>query len=282
MEKGEGGLSPVFAKTLTPNTSSRGAIRKKRARPSQPLLLAASAMAASSSSSSLAAPSQWVDERAKAEATRLEGLGQKALVLSVTGMSVAVPEGAVVAALMQGGAAAGAAAGARTTGGGSQEGEDEAAASAGSGADAAAGAGAGAAAAGAGATSPSSGDKKGGKKKAAASSSSFSSSGGSGKKQAAVQPTNRVVFDTSFDFDKVKQILVSPAVNCEPLPGYRCANVVLLTHSSPVALLFPYVWNPTAASAFGVQGNDLARWCFVNRAGKESTHVVKDGFADVR
>lgn len=82
--------------------------------------------------------------------------------------------------------------------------------------------------------------------------------------------TNRVQFSTTFNFDSVAQVMVSPSVPCEAKPGYKYCHVVLL-NNSPVAMMFGYVHEGGSEYA----DNDLSRWDFVNKAGKHSMHIVQ-------
>lgn len=87
--------------------------------------------------------------------------------------------------------------------------------------------------------------------------------------------TNRIEFGTTYNFDAVKQILTSPSIPCQEKSGYRYCHVVLLTSTSPVALIFGYVWDNKLYN-----DNNLSRWCFINKQGLESYHIV-DGYEDI-
>lgn len=86
---------------------------------------------------------------------------------------------------------------------------------------------------------------------------------------------NRAEVDTAFDFDRVKQLMVSDPVPCPVKAGYSFVHVVLTVESrtSP-PLLLGYLYDG------GVAGNDLRSWLFVNKTGRASRHRV-DEFAEV-
>jgi hypothetical protein len=80
---------------------------------------------------------------------------------------------------------------------------------------------------------------------------------------------NRVEVGTAFDFERVIQIMLSPARACEAKPGYQYVNVVLVT-SSPVLLILPYLYDRAAQA-----DNDLHHWLFVNNKGQRARHEVR-------
>ena len=88
--------------------------------------------------------------------------------------------------------------------------------------------------------------------------------------------TNRIEFGTNYNFDQIKQILTSPSIPCDSKPGYRYCHIILLTNTSPVALVFGYIWNNTLYN-----DNTLNRWLFINKLGKESLHIVNE-YQDIK
>lgn len=86
---------------------------------------------------------------------------------------------------------------------------------------------------------------------------------------------NRAEVDTAFDFDRVKQLMVSEPVPCPVKAGYSFVHVVLTVESraSP-PLLLAYLYDTS------IPGNDLRSWLFVNKTGRSSRHRV-DEFAEV-
>ena len=86
---------------------------------------------------------------------------------------------------------------------------------------------------------------------------------------------NRVEANTSYDFDQVKQLLLSDAVPCPCKPGYFYRNLVLFTGSIP--LLMPYLYEESAA-------NTLNEWWIVNNKLDRSHHRVEQfhNVADLR
>jgi hypothetical protein len=94
-----------------------------------------------------------------------------------------------------------------------------------------------------------------------------------GKVQREV--VNRVECATAFNFDRVRQVLLSPPCPCPLKAGYSMLHVVL-TIDSPTALplLLGYMYDTS------VPGNDLRSWLFVNKLGATSRHRV-DELADV-
>jgi hypothetical protein len=80
---------------------------------------------------------------------------------------------------------------------------------------------------------------------------------------------NRIEAATAFDFNRVRQIMLSPATPCPVKAGYSMLNVIL-TIDSPTALplLLGYLYDAS------VPGNDLRSWLFVNKLGLTSRHQV--------
>ena len=78
---------------------------------------------------------------------------------------------------------------------------------------------------------------------------------------------NRVEVDTGFNFDTVKQILLSPPTSIPVKAGYSLRFVVLST-GKPIVLLLPYVFED------GLAGNAFKHWEFVNSDLKSSRHQV--------
>lgn len=93
--------------------------------------------------------------------------------------------------------------------------------------------------------------------------------------QTAVSSTintvwNHVEFKTSFDFSRVRQILLGPSVPCLLKPGYKGVLTVLVT-DSPVPMLFAYLYDAA------VEENDLRNWVFINAA-QERVRFQVDAF----
>jgi hypothetical protein len=74
--------------------------------------------------------------------------------------------------------------------------------------------------------------------------------------------------DTAFDFDKVKQIMVSDTVVCPVKENYMYVNVLCFT-AQPLPLILPYLY-------FNSGKNTLRDWLFVNNKMVESRHQVKE------
>jgi hypothetical protein len=100
---------------------------------------------------------------------------------------------------------------------------------------------------------------------------------------------NRVELDTTYDFAKIKTVLVSEPRAC-PIAsreGWKFVHVVLLSRG-PVGLLLPYLYNPRLHEFVGERGdpsprapNDLRSWLFVNSRLESTRHEV-DALEDVR
>jgi hypothetical protein len=69
---------------------------------------------------------------------------------------------------------------------------------------------------------------------------------------------NHVEFKTAFDFARVKQLLLGPAMACPIKEGHSAVLAVLLT-DSPMPLLFAYIFPEN-------RENTLQNWVFVNSA----------------
>ena len=106
-----------------------------------------------------------------------------------------------------------------------------------------------------------------------------------GPKKGDVCVVNRVECRTAFDFNRVHQVLVSPAIPCPHKRGFNYVNVILFagtkssaattttssggvgagggadkgaTRASPVAMLVPYLYDA------GIPGNELTEWVLIN------------------
>ena len=78
---------------------------------------------------------------------------------------------------------------------------------------------------------------------------------------------NRVEVDTGFNFDTVKQILLSDPIPVPCKPGYALRHLVLST-GKPLVVLLPYVYDTT------VSKNSFGLWEFQNNKAQASTHQV--------
>lgn len=79
---------------------------------------------------------------------------------------------------------------------------------------------------------------------------------------------NRVEVDTTFDFTKVRMLLVSTPSTCWEKPGFAYVNLVLFTEK-PVPLLLPYLYQRDLQP-----DNDLRQWVFINKKGERARHEV--------
>mmetsp|Transcript_22067 Transcript_22067/g.86786 ORF Transcript_22067/g.86786 Transcript_22067/m.86786 type:complete len:204 (-) Transcript_22067:203-814(-) len=80
--------------------------------------------------------------------------------------------------------------------------------------------------------------------------------------------TNVITIDTNFDFELIRQLVVSAEPQrCEPKPELMYVNVACFTEK-PLPLLLPFVYKPEPA-------NRLDRWCFINATGARALHVVE-------
>lgn len=86
-----------------------------------------------------------------------------------------------------------------------------------------------------------------------------------GKKNVIV---NRLEIDTGFDFDKVKQILLSPPIPCPVKPNFSMVFCVLLTEK-PLPMIVPYMFDVTTRLNF------LREWVFINSRLKKSRHSIQ-------
>ncbi|EPY50532.1 hypothetical protein SPOG_01288 [Schizosaccharomyces cryophilus OY26] len=96
---------------------------------------------------------------------------------------------------------------------------------------------------------------------------------------------NRIELKTSFDFNHVHQILLSPV---QPYPynsNLKFLYLVILT-SLPHPMLIPYLFAPKVVGknllprADGLIENTLKRWIFINEKLQRADHVVRE-FQDV-
>ena len=79
---------------------------------------------------------------------------------------------------------------------------------------------------------------------------------------------NRVEVGTGFDFNKVRQIMLSPKVACPVKEGFEYCNVLLFTEK-PVPIILPYLFDASVTS------NTLNEWEFVNSSMASSRHSVE-------
>lgn len=89
---------------------------------------------------------------------------------------------------------------------------------------------------------------------------------------SGVHVTNHVELITSYDFDNVRQILVSEPRPCPVKEHFAHVHVVLQTDKHSLAtlcILLPYLYDTRSSAR-----NTLKNWAFVNSAGKESRHRV--------
>jgi len=78
---------------------------------------------------------------------------------------------------------------------------------------------------------------------------------------------NRLEVNTSFDFDKVKRLMISEPI-AAPKAGYSYVHVLCFTDQA-VPLILPYLYhtNPT---------NDLKHWLFQNNQFQRSQHCIEE------
>ncbi|KAL6069345.1 hypothetical protein QOT17_007608 [Balamuthia mandrillaris] len=84
---------------------------------------------------------------------------------------------------------------------------------------------------------------------------------------------NRVEVDTGFDFNKVRQIMLSDPVPCPLKPSFFYVHVLLFTHQ-PIPIILPYLFKKKRKT------NNLTDWMFINNKGQSSHHQVQ-GWSDV-
>jgi hypothetical protein len=80
---------------------------------------------------------------------------------------------------------------------------------------------------------------------------------------------NHVEFKTSFDFSKVKQILLNDPIPCPCKDHHNLVLLVLIT-DHPVPMLAPHIYDARVP-------NDLNFWVFVNSS-SEKVRLQVDGF----
>ncbi|KYR02641.1 WD40 repeat-containing protein [Tieghemostelium lacteum] len=85
---------------------------------------------------------------------------------------------------------------------------------------------------------------------------------------------NRIEMKTSFDFDKIVQIMISDAIECPVKKNYYYVNVLLFPKDKPIPLIVPYIYLKSA-------DNKLTDWIFINNQLKSSNHQIKE-FTDVQ
>ncbi|EGC34112.1 hypothetical protein DICPUDRAFT_12102, partial [Dictyostelium purpureum] len=83
---------------------------------------------------------------------------------------------------------------------------------------------------------------------------------------------NRMELNTSFDFNKVTQIMVSDSIECPMKKGYYYMNVLLFANN-PIPLLVPYIYLKSTE-------NKLNDWLFINNQFQRSQHRINE-FKDV-
>ena len=79
---------------------------------------------------------------------------------------------------------------------------------------------------------------------------------------------NRLDLATAFDFDRVRQLLISPPIPCAPKVGFRYCHIVIMTDKK-LPLLMPYVFPDDTR-------NTLQEWLLVNSQEKESRHSIQE------
>jgi hypothetical protein len=78
---------------------------------------------------------------------------------------------------------------------------------------------------------------------------------------------NRIEFNTSQDFGRVKEVMLSNSIDCPVKQNYKYVNVVLYT-GDPLVMMFGYLYENVAR-------NDLSQWLFINNQTKRSRQTVK-------
>ncbi len=86
---------------------------------------------------------------------------------------------------------------------------------------------------------------------------------------------NRIELDTSFDFKKIQQVMISSSVDVPDREGFKFCTVLLFT-DKPIPLLVPYVYLeslPVENRTDKVQ-NPLDTWLFVNNKFETVRQVI--------
>ncbi|RUS18360.1 hypothetical protein BC937DRAFT_88848 [Endogone sp. FLAS-F59071] len=94
---------------------------------------------------------------------------------------------------------------------------------------------------------------------------------------------NRIEIDTAFDFRKITQIMISPAIPYPHKPDHEYVNVLLL-HDKPLPLLVPYLYSKAVTTEVEDEDvadkaekgrlrpvtlkNELKDWLLINNMGK--------------
>ncbi|EPZ31407.1 hypothetical protein O9G_003129 [Rozella allomycis CSF55] len=87
--------------------------------------------------------------------------------------------------------------------------------------------------------------------------------------------SNRVELKTTFDFDKVKKILISDPVDYPGKKGYKYVHVLLFTDKS-IFLIMPYIYDNALKTDKGINViNNLNDWLFINGLGQRSRHRIE-------
>ncbi|KAK5583944.1 hypothetical protein RB653_005550 [Dictyostelium firmibasis] len=79
---------------------------------------------------------------------------------------------------------------------------------------------------------------------------------------------NRLELNTSFDFDKVGQIMVSESIECPVKKGYNYITVLLFANN-PIPLIVPYIYLKDGQ-------NKLTDWLFINNQFSRSRHSINE------
>lgn len=78
---------------------------------------------------------------------------------------------------------------------------------------------------------------------------------------------NRLEMDTKFDFNLIKQIMISEAVSCPLKEGFLYVNVLLFT-DKPLPIILPYLYQKDKA-------NKLTEWLLINSDNIRVRHRVE-------
>lgn len=103
----------------------------------------------------------------------------------------------------------------------------------------------------------------------------LASAGRARRKGSGKAIRNRLSVDTSFDFDKVRQLMVSPPKPCPHKAGFLYVNVIMVVSDKAPPLLAGYLYDSKYPGV-----NDLSRFRFVNKNNKTSDHDV-EGYEDM-
>ncbi len=85
---------------------------------------------------------------------------------------------------------------------------------------------------------------------------------------------NRIEVDTGFQFDKIKQVLVSPPIHCPHDRTLTYRNICLYT-DKPVPILLAYLYPTHHQTAHATPvTNRLVEWLFINNNGQRARMQV--------